>query len=82
MEKYYKTSDLKLHAFLRLMLPDMFVGVNKDNSNKVEFLFKDTSAISRLSSGYLNGKKYEISPLAFSNKIDEGKGLIYGDYGK
>jgi hypothetical protein len=82
MEKYYKTSDLKLQAFLRLMLPDLFVGVNKDNSNKVVFLFKDTSAISKLSSGYLNSKKYEISPLAFANKIDEGKGLIYGDYGK
>jgi hypothetical protein len=80
--KYYKTSDLKLQAFLRLMHPDSFVGVNRDNSNKVIFIFRVTSSISELRDGYLNGNKYEISPLAFANKIDEGKGLIYGDYGK
>jgi len=80
MEKYYKTSDLKLQAFLRLMLPDSFVGLNRENSNKITFLFQNSSNISDLSIGYLNGKKYEISPLAFANKIDEGKGMIFGDY--
>ncbi len=80
MERYYKTSDLKVQAFLRLMLPDSFVGLNRENSNKITFLFQKSSVLSDLCIGYLNGKKYEISPLAFANKIDEGKGMIFGDY--
>jgi len=80
MEKYYKTSDIKLQAFLRLMSPKSFIGVNKENPQKVSFVFKKSTEISELVMNYLNGTKYEISPKELSNLIDEGKSLIYGDF--
>lgn len=78
--KYYFTSDLKLQAFLRLMLPDSFVGLNKSNPERVSFIFKDSSELSELVKGYFNGKKYTISPLSFANNLDQGKSMIYGNY--
>lgn len=82
-EQYYLTSDLKLQGFLRLMLPDSFIGLNKSDSNpnKVNFVFKKSKDLLAFVSGYLYRKQYLISPLSFAENIDMGKALIHGDYG-
>lgn len=79
-DQNYLTSDIKLQAFLRLMLPDSFVGLNKTNSNKVNFVFRKSKELAEFISGYLTRKQYLISPLAFAENIDQGKAMIYGDY--
>lgn len=76
----YVTSDLHLQAFLRLKVPHTFIGVNKSNPVRVTFIFKKTPEILKLVEGYLRGKEYKLSPLAFSTNIDLGKGLIFGDF--
>lgn len=82
MENYFKTPDIKLQAFLRLMSPKSFVGVNKENPQKVTFVFHKTKEINELVMNYLNGTNYEISPKELLNLIDEGKSMIYGDFGE
>lgn len=77
---YYLTSDIKLQAFLRLMLPDSFIGLNKTNPNKVNFVFKKSKKLTEFTSGYLYRKQYSISPLSFAENIEQGKAMIYGDY--
>lgn len=79
-EQYYLTSDIKLQAFLRLMLPDSFIGVNKTNPSKVNFVFKKNKKLLEFANGYLYRKQYLISPLSFAENIDQGKAMIYGDY--
>jgi hypothetical protein len=79
-DQYYLTSDLKLQAFLRLMLPDAFIGLNKSNPKKVNFVFKKTNDLMEFINGYLYRKQYSISPLSFAENIDQGKAMIYGDY--
>jgi hypothetical protein len=79
-EQHYLTSDIKLQAFLRLMLPDAFVGLNKTNPNKVNFVFKKSSKLTEFANGYLFRKEYLIAPLSFAENIDQGKAMIYGDY--
>lgn len=76
----YLTNDLKLQAFLRLMLPDSFVGINKTNPNKVSFVFIKTDELTSFVNGYLTRKQYLISPLSLSENIEQGKAMIYGDY--
>lgn len=76
----YLTSDIKLQAFLRLMLPDSFIGLNKTNPNKVNFIFTKSDDLEELISGYLYRKQFLISPLSFAENIDQGKAMIYGDY--
>lgn len=79
-QNFYKTSDLKLQAFLRLMLPHSFVGLNKSNQHKVNFLFKPSKDLTELINGYISRKEYLISPLSFADNIEQGKAMIYGDY--
>lgn len=79
-EKFYLTSDLKLQAFLRLVLPELFIGLNKSNPNRVTFVFHKNEKLIALTNGYLSRKKYLISPLSFSENIEQGKAMIYGDY--
>ncbi len=79
-DQFYLTSDIKLQAFLRLMLPESFIGLNKSNPHKVNFVFKRSSKLTDLTNGYLYRKQYLISPLAFAENIDQGKAMIYGDY--
>lgn len=79
-EDKYLTSDLKLQAFLRVMLPDSFVGLNKSNPHKINFVFIKNKALTELINGYLTRKEYLMSPIAFAENIDQGKGMIYGDY--
>ena len=79
-DEHYLTSDIKLQAFLRLMLPESFVGLNKSNIHKVNFVFKKNKELTELINGYLTRKQYLISPLAFAENIDQGKAMIYGDY--
>ena len=79
-EQFYLTSDLKLQAFLRLMLPDSFIGLNKTSSTKVHFVFRKSEKLTELVNGYLYRKQYLISPLTFAENIDQGKAMIYGDY--
>lgn len=79
-EDFYATSDLKLQAFLRLISPNSFVGVNKSNPNRVLFLFKKTNKLLKFVDGYLQGKEFKISPLNMASKIDLGKALIFGDF--
>lgn len=76
----YLTSDIKLQAFLRLMLPNSFVGLNKTHPHKVNFVFTRSNELTELINGYLARKQYLISPLAFAENIDQGKAMIYGDY--
>jgi len=78
--EHYLTSDIKLQAFLRLMLPDSFVGINKTNPNKVNFVFKKSKELTNFINGYLYRKQYLISPLSFAENIEQGKAMIYGDY--
>lgn len=75
----YLTNDLKLQAFLRLMTPTSFIGVNKTNPNRVTFEFKHSPELLELVRGYFSGKMFEMSPLDFGNHIDQGKDLIYGN---
>lgn len=77
---FYSTSDLKLQAFLRLISPSAFVGINKSNPNKVTFIFKKSLKILELVEGYLQGKEFKMSPLGMATNIDLGKSLIFGDY--
>lgn len=77
---FYSTSDLKIQAFLRLMLPDSFVGLNKTNPHKVNFLFKPSKELTELINGYLSRKTYHISPISFADNIEQGKAMVYGDY--
>ncbi len=79
-EQYYLTSDIKLQAFLRLMHSDSFVGLNKTNPNRVNFVFKKSEDLTELINGYLTRKKYLISPHSFAENIEQGKAMIYGDY--
>lgn len=79
-EQYYLTSDIKLQAFLRLMSPTSFIGLNKTNPHKVNFVFKKSDELTELINGYLVRKEYLISPLAFAENIEQGKAMIYGDY--
>lgn len=79
-EQYYLTSDIRLEAFLRLMLPDSFIGLNTTNPNKVNFVFKKSKDLTELINGYLTRKKYLISPHSFAENIEQGKAMIYGDY--
>ena len=79
-EDKYLISDIKLQAFLRLMLPDSFIGLNRSNQRKINFVFKKDKALMELINGYLTRKQYLISPLSFAENIDIGKAMIYGDY--
>ncbi len=79
-DQYYLTSDLKLQGFLRLMLPDAFIGLNKTNPNKINFVFKKCKELTEFVNGYLYRKQYLISPLTFAENIDQGKAMIYGDF--
>lgn len=78
--QFYLTSDLKLEAFCRLMLPEAFIGLNNTNPKRVSFVFKRTQELIDLVNGYLSGKKYLLSPLSFATNIEQGKAMIYGDY--
>lgn len=79
-KEHFVTSDLKLQAFLRLMFPSSFIGVNRSNPKKVNFIFKNTSKIASLVDGYYQGREYKLSPLGFATNIDVGKSLIFGDF--
>jgi hypothetical protein len=81
-KEHFITSDLKLQAFLRLMAPSLFVGINKSNVNKVTFIFENNSIINDLVNGYYEGKEFKFSPLGFATNIDIGKSLIFSDYKK
>lgn len=79
-DQFYLTSDLKLQAFIRLMLPKSFIGINKSNPNKVNFVFRKSDELTDFVNGYLYRKEYLISPLVFAENIDQGKALIFGDF--
>jgi len=79
-DKTYTTSDLHLQAFLRLKAPNKFINVNKSNPSRVIFVFEKTPEILKLANGYLMGRQYKLSPLAFATNIDLGKSLIFGDF--
>ena len=79
-EEHYLTSDIKLQAFLRLMSPASFIGINKTNPHKVNFVFKKNKELIEFVEGYLHRKQYLISPLSLAEIIDQGKAMIYGDY--
>lgn len=79
-DQHYSTTDLKLQAFLRLMLPDSFIGLNKTNPNKINFVFKKNKELIVFVNGYLCRKQYLMSPHSFAENIDQGKAMIYGDY--
>lgn len=74
----YRTNDLKLFSFLRTVLPDSFMGIDK-NSHKVAFIFKDSKKLTQLIDGYWRGEKVFISPLQFAQNFDVGKTLIFGN---
>lgn len=76
----YTTHDIKLQAFLRLMLPDSFLGLDTANPRRVSFIFKKSSELTDFINGYLYRKEFLISPLSFAENIDQGKAMIYGDY--
>lgn len=78
--QFYLTSDIKLQAFLRLMIPDSFIGLNKTDSRKISFVFRKSNELTEFINGYLDRKQYLISPLSFAQNIDQGKAMIYGDY--
>ncbi len=79
---YYRTSDLKLYAFLRTVSPDSFVGVNKADFSKVTFLFKHSQKLVELANGYWRGDEFTLSPLQLGMNLDLGKTLIFGDSSK
>lgn len=79
-EQFYLTTDIKLQAFLRLILPNSFIGTNKTNPHKVNFVFRKTDELADYINGYLGRKEYLISPLSFGENLDQGKAMIYGDY--
>lgn len=78
--EHYITSDIKLQAFLRLMLPESFIGINKTNPSKVNFVFVKDEQLIKYANGYLARKQYMISPLSFAENIEQGKAMIFGDY--
>jgi len=78
--KNFTTTDLKLYAFLHLMLPSSFIGLNKTNPNKVLFIFSNSSKLMNFVKGYSSGKKYKFSPFHFANNIDQGKSMLFGSY--
>lgn len=77
--KHYLTSDLKLQAFLRLMLPASFLGVDKTgDSEKLHFHFQDSTELQSLVQGYYTGQTYTLSPFQLSTLQDQGKAMIFG----
>ena len=78
--EHFLTSDLQLQAFLQLMSPELFIGINKENSKKVIFVFYKNKTIMELVNGYQHWKEYSISPKALMDSLDQGKALIFGDY--
>lgn len=76
----FTTSDLKLATFIRLLLPNCFVGLNKNDARRVLFIFKKTVEVSKLVKDYLKGQKFKISPLHYGNMLDQNKQLIFGDF--
>ena len=77
---HYQVSDLKLQAFLRLMSPKSFIGVNKSSGRKVLFIFKDSTELKELANAYLRGEEFTLSPLNLGKFIDLGKSLIFENY--
>ncbi len=73
----YRTSDLKLQAFLRLMLPDSFAGADR-SSNRVQFQFTDSSQLQDLVRGYYTEQVFELAPFRFATLIDQGKSIVFG----
>jgi len=78
-KEQYITSDLKLQAFLRTMIPNSFIGINKTGSQKVNFVFRSNDMTIEFIKGYFAGEKYLLSPQIFGNYIDLGKDLIFGN---
>ena len=76
---YYKTTDLKLYAFLRTVSPNSFVGVNKADFSKVTFLFKHSQKLIEFVNGYWRGEEFTLSPLQLGMNLDLGKTLIFGN---
>lgn len=76
----FTTSDLKLSAFLRLMSSHSFIGINKNDTRRVLFVFQRNSEVTQLVEDYLQGKTFELSPLSFANLIDQNKQLVFGDF--
>lgn len=76
----YLTTDIKLQAFLRTIIPDSFIGFNKIDKKKVCFIFTRSDKLLEYVKGYLLRKEYLLSPMAFAENIDQGKAMIFGDY--
>jgi hypothetical protein len=79
-KQFYLTSDMKLSAFLRLMVPESFVGLNNTNPQRINFVFKQSAELRELINGYISGKQYHFSPLAFATNIEQGKQMIFGEF--
>lgn len=77
MKTTYKTTDLKLQAFLRLMLPDSFIGVDRANG-RVSFIFDESLVLQDLINGYYTSQFFKISPFQYGSLLDQGKSIIFG----
>ena len=72
-------TDLKLAAFLRLMIPDGFKGINRNSNGQVTFLFQHEE-VDELVTKYLMEDAFNISPLQLGNQLDQCKRLIFQGY--
>jgi len=76
-QKIYKTTDLHLQAFLRLMLPQSFTGADRSNG-RVSFLFDNSDELQDLVRGYFTAQSYSLQPIQFATLINQGKAIIFG----
>lgn len=72
-------TDIKLAAFLRLMIPNGFKGIDRNPNGQVTFLFQHKQT-DELITGFLMEKPFNISPLQLGNQLDQCKRLIFQGY--
>ena len=74
-EKYFKTTDICLAAFLLAKEID-FLGINKDSSNRGTFLFSPTKNCLTLVSNF-SQMKTAVEPMGFHAAMKRLKQLLY-----
>jgi hypothetical protein len=73
-EELYKTSDLAIASFLSLYFSVW--AIEKDNTNKAEFLFKREQGLDDIIESFWRGEA-RVNPLAYFNALKLIKSRLY-----
>lgn len=72
-----KIHDIKLAAFLKLMKPENFQGIEREQHNRVAFIFDEDNELEQLASGFMRGEQFTFSPQLYGSQLDTCKNLIF-----